>query len=214
MRLYSYWCSSCSHRVRIALHLKGVRFEYQPVHLIKSGGGQFQESFKALSPLSQVPCLEHEGRALSQSLPILLYLERLWPEPRLLPADPFQRAEVLSACEMINSGVQPLQNLSVLNYVEGDLKGDKIRWARFWIERGLQGIERFLKPRAGDFAFGGRLTMADLFLIPQIAGARRFQADLERLPLLRRIERSCLALPAFQKARPENQPDAPAASSG
>ena len=224
MRLFSYWRSSCSYRVRIGLYLKGIPFKCQPVNLIKPldghsdmplaprrRGEQFRESFRAISPLSQVPCLRHKGGILTQSLPILLYLEDLQPDPPLLPKEPFRRAEILSACEMINSAIQPLQNLSVLNHVENGLNGNKARWARFWMEPGLAALESFLEPRAGEFCFGDSLTMADLFLIPQIYNARRFRADLSQAPRLCRIEARCLQLPAFQKALPENQPDAPQA---
>ena len=142
--LYSYYRSSCSYRVRIGLYLKEIPFDYKAVHLVKSGGEQFQEEFKKINPFSQVPCLRHGEWFLSQSLPILLYLEELKPEPKLLPENSFQKAKVLSFCEMINSGIQPLQNLSVLSYVEKNISSDKKQWAKYWIEEGLAVCESFV----------------------------------------------------------------------
>ena len=209
LRLYSYYRSSCAYRVRIGLYLKELDFEYVPVHLLKSGGEQFQDSFKQLNPFSQVPCLEHGSKTLSQSLPILLYLEDLKSLPRLLPKDSFRKAEILSFCEMINSGIQPLHNLSVLKYVESKNLSDKKPWAKYWIEKGLSRCEEFLKSRARAFCFGEEVTLADLFLIPQLASAKRFEADTSAFPLLEKINSHCLKQPAFQKAMPKNQPDAP-----
>ncbi len=207
--LYSYYRSSCSYRVRIGLHLKEISFDYKAVHLLKSGGEQFQEEFKPINPLSQVPCLRHGRLFLCQSLPILLYVEDLKPDPKLLPENPFQKAEILSFCEMINSGIQPLHNLSVLNHIEGAAQADKMPWAKYWIEKGLAACESFLKSRAQSFCFGQRLSLADCFLIPQIYSARRFKADISKFPVLEKINKHCLKIPAFEKALPENQPDAP-----
>ena len=207
--LYSYFRSSCSYRVRIALHLKNIPFTYKPVHLLQSGGEQFQKPFRQINPLAQVPCLEHNGQYLIQSLPIILYLEEQWPTPPLFPKESFQKAEVLSVCEMINSSIQPLQNLQVLKTVEQELKGNKIEWGRLWIEKGLSALETFLKPKAGSFSFKDSLTAADLFLVPQIYNAQRFQISLTSFPTLKHINSQCLKLPAFQKAHPDNQPDTP-----
>ena len=209
IRLYSYYRSSCSYRVRIALYYKKIKFEYKAVHLLKDGGEQFQEGFKKMNPLSQAPCLKHGEKVLTQSLPILLYLEELKPEPALLPKESFKRAQVLSFCEMINSGIQPLQNLSVLKYLEKELKADKKSWSHYWIKKGLQACEDFLKSKAGAFCFSDELSFADLFLIPQIYNAKRFEVDMEAFPLLEKINANCLRLEAFQKALPENQPDCP-----
>ena len=207
--LYSYYRSSCSYRVRIALYHKGLNFKYQAVHLIKERGGQFQESFKALNPLSQVPCLKHRDKVLIQSLPILLYLEDIKPEPALLPKNSLTRAEVLSFCEIINSGIQPLQNLFVLNYLKAQFKADKAQWSQFWIKRGLQACEIFLKSKAGSFCFSNQMTLADLFLIPQIYNAVRFGVDIKEFPILQKINQNCLCLKAFQESLPEKQPDSP-----
>ena len=208
--LYSYHRSSCSYRVRIGLYLKGIPFDYKAVHLLKSGGEQFQEDFKKINPFSQVPSLKHGERFLSQSLPLLLYLEELKSKPALLPENSFQKAKVLSFCEMINSGIQPLQNLSVLNYVDKKIQADKQQWAEYWIEEGLAVCESFLKPYAKDFCFGGdKPDLADCFLIPQLYNAQRFGVDIKNFPVLERVNKHCLTLSAFQKALPENQPDAP-----
>ena len=207
--LYSYFRSSCSYRVRIALYTKNIPFTYKPVHLIRNGGEQFQKNFQQINPFAQVPCLKHEGKYLTQSLPIILYLEELWPKPSLFPKDTFQKAEVLSVCEMINSSIQPLQNLQVLKTIDKTLKGDKFKWGQFWIEKGLSTLETFLKPRAGDFSFGNSLTAADLFLVPQIYNAKRFQLSLAIFPTLEHIYSQCMKLKAFQKAHPDNQPDSP-----
>ncbi len=208
LTLYSYYRSSCSYRVRIGLYLKGLSFDYKPVHLVKSGGEQFHDDFKKINPFSQVPCLKHGEKNLIQSLPILLYLEEGQTEPALLPKDSFQKAEVLSFCEMINSGIQPLQNLSVLNYVETKTQSDKFQWSKHWIEQGLRPCEVFLQSRAGSFCFGNQVSLADCFLIPQIYNAERFKVDMSVFPTLERINKHCLKLPAFEKALPKNQPDA------
>ncbi len=209
VKLYSYFRSSSSYRVRIALYLKDIPFTYQAIHLTHSGGEQYKEEFKKINPLSQVPCLECNSKTLFQSLPIILYLEDHWPEPALFPQESFLRAEILSVCEIVNSFIQPLQNFSVLNYVEKNLKANKKEWIKEWIVRGFISLENFLKPRSQTFAFAKTLTCADVFLIPQIYNARRFEVDMSSFPILSRIEKNCLALPAFQKALPENQPDAP-----
>jgi len=207
--LYSYYRSSCAYRVRIALYYKNLDFDYKTVHLVKAGGEQFQKEFLKYSPFAQVPCLKHKNQVLSQSLPILLYLEDLKPTPSLLPKDSFKRAEVLSFCEMINSGIQPLQNLSVLKHVEETTGYDKLKWAKYWIEKRLLQCEEFLKPRSKKFCFGEKLSLADLFLIPQIYNAKRFKIDENQIPTLEKINQHCLKMTAFQKALPENQPDAP-----
>ena len=209
MTLYSYYRSPCSYRVRIGLYLKDMAFQYQAVHLLKEGGEQFHKDFQEMNPMSQVPCLKHGEKVLSQSLPILLYLEELQPEPALLPKDFFQKAEMLSFCEIINSGIQPLQNLSVLKSIGANLQSDKKAWAKHWIQKGLSVCEIFLKSRAKSFSFGEKPSLADCFLIPQIYYAKRFDIDIKAFSTLERVNGSSLSLPAFQKALPENQPDAP-----
>ena len=206
MVLYSYFRSSCSYRVRIALYLKNIPFIHQAVHLTRNGGEQHREEFTRLNPLAQVPCLKTKGKVLNQSLPIIQYLDELHPDPPLFPKDIFMKNKILSVCEIINSSIQPLQNLKVLNKI-ADMGGQKTEWAKEWIGHGLEKLEIILQPSAGNFSFSDRLTCADLFLVPQLYNARRFQVNMTAFPTLTKVESHCLTLPAFQKARPENQPD-------
>ena len=199
--LYSYSRSSSSYRVRIGLFLKSIHFKLKPVHLLKSE--QFKESFKKINPLSQIPCLKHGERVLSQSLPILLYLEEIQAKNPLLPKDPFKKASILSFCEIINSGIQPLQNLSVLNYVESESHLKKATWAKHWVKKGLIACESVLKTHSNSFCFGDQLSLADVFLIPQLYSAKRFGIDITQFPTLDKINQQCLKLPAFKKAHPD-----------
>ena len=209
VKLYSYFRSSCSYRVRIALYLKKIDFVYQAVHLVKDGGEQFKEDFKKINPMSQIPCLEHNGKTLHQSLPIILYLDEEFPEPALFPKTNFEKTEVLSFCESINSFIQPLQNFSVLKYIEQEFEADKKKWCQKWIARGFDSLEVLLKNKSGKFCFGDTLTCADVFLVPQVYNARRFEVDMKKYPTLEKVEQHCLSLEAFQKSIPENQIDAP-----
>jgi maleylpyruvate isomerase len=212
MKLYSYWRSSCSWRVRIALNLKGLSYEYVPVHLVKEGGEQNTEDYRAINPMRTVPTLEFsEGgatRRLSQSMAILEYLEERYPRPALLPMGAWARARVRMVAEMVNSGIQPLQNLSVLQRIKGELKGDDKAWSAYWIARGLTALQTALEETAGTYCVGDAVSFADLCLIPQLYNARRFGVDLEPYGLLTRIEATCASLPAFQAAHPDRQLDA------
>lgn len=212
MKLYSYWRSSCSWRVRIALNLKGLSYSYEAVHLVKDGGQQNSDAYRALNPMRTVPTLElEEGgqvRRLSQSVAILEYLEERYPTPALLPADPLLRARVRMLAEMVNSGIQPLQNLSVLQFVKGELQRDDKAFAAHWNVRGLTALETAVKETAGTYCLGETVSLADIFLVPQLYGARRFAVDLSPYPTLTRIEAACEKLPAFQAAHPDRQPDA------
>ena len=207
LTLYSYYRSSCAYRVRIALYLKSIPFTYKAVHLVRNGGEQYSEDFLKLNPLAQVPCLKINGKILTQSLPIIQYLDGLYPAPPLFSEDTFTKHEILSFCEIINSSIQPLQNLQMLQIIS-KMGEDKGKWAAEWIAQGLEKLETLLKPKAKDFSFGNHLTCADLFLIPQLYNAHRFKVNVSSFPVLARVEKACLALPAFQKAQPENQPDA------
>lgn len=209
LTLYSYYRSSCSYRVRIALHLKNIPFQYRAVHLIKNKGEQFTEDFKKKNPFSQLPCLTHKNHVLTQSLAILMYLEDIYNQPALLPKDVFLRASILSFCEMINSGIQPLQNLSVLKHLKTKHNVLAKDWAKHWIQQGLEHCEQFLKSRAGSFCFGDTISMADCFLIPQLYNAKRFDIDICQFSSLNRVFMSSSHNPAFCKALPENQIDAP-----
>lgn len=211
MKLYGYFRSSASYRVRIGLGLKGLTYEYVPVNLVRDGGEQFGEAHRARNRMEQVPvlALEDGGREveLTQSVAILEYLDERYPEPRLLPADRLERAWVRRAVEIINSGIQPLQNLSI-NKAIAKLGGDEKAFARAANERGLAALELDAKARAGRFFLGDSPTMADVFLVPQMFGARRFGVDLTPFPTLVRIDEELAKIPAVAAAHPDKQPDA------
>jgi maleylpyruvate isomerase len=212
MKLYAYWRSSCSWRVRIGLNWKKQAFTYTPVHLLKDGGQQKSESFTTLNPMQSVPVLEVEegGRVfnISQSMAILEYLEERWPEPPLLPKDRIARARVRQAAEIVNSGIQPFQNTTVQKRVKNELHGDEKAWARHFITHGLGALEPLLQTTAGRYSVGDEVTLADCFLVPQLYHARRYEVDLAPFRTLTRVEEACMALPAFQAAHADRQPDA------
>lgn len=216
MKLYSYFRSSASYRVRIALNLKGLTYETVPVHLLKEGGQQFAPDFLKLNPDAVVPALVEDGEdtaVLTQSLAIIEYLEEKYPEPPLLPANAIDRAFVRSLALTIACEIHPLNNLRVLRYLVHELKvseEDKNGWYRHWCERGLASIETMLSrdDRVGKFCYGDTPTLADCCLVPQIANAQRFNCDLSGMPTVMRINEACLALDAFAAAAPSRQPDA------
>lgn len=206
MKLYAYWRSSASWRVRIGLHLKGIPFEIVPVNLRE--GEQAQTPHLGRNAFAQVPVLERpDGTQLTQSLAILQWLDATHPQPALFPADPWQRAQVLALAEMVNAGIQPLQNFAVLKAVEKH-GADRATWARDVIQRGLIALQRNARPHAGRFLFGDQVTLADLCLVPQLYNARRFDCDLSELQLLTDVEARCESIEAFAKAHPSVQPDA------
>ena len=209
MKLYSYWRSSCSWRVRIALELKGIDYMYVPVHLVKNGGEQHQDSYTAHNPMAQVPTLElSDGTMLTQSIAIIEYLDEQFPNgPALLPRDPLARAKTRSHAELINAGIQPLQNLSVLQALSA-MGQDKLAWGRQVIDRGLTALEKLTAPNQTPFLGGAQPTIADLCLVPQLYNARRFKCDLSQYPYLTAVEANCQQLEAFQKAHPDQMPDA------
>jgi maleylpyruvate isomerase len=212
MKLYGYWRSSCSWRVRIGLNWKQQAFSYVPVHLLKDGGQQKAEPYTMLNPMQSVPLLEveDEGRLIriAQSMAILEYLEERWPEPSLLPKDRVSRARVRHAAEIVNSGIQPFQNTNVQKRVKHELHGDEKAWARHFITHGLHALEALLKDTSGRYSVGDQVTLADCFLVPQLYHARRYGVDLAPLPTLTRVEDACMALSAFQAAHADRQPDA------
>jgi maleylpyruvate isomerase len=213
LRLHGYWRSSCSWRVRIALNLKGLKYEYVPVHLLKDGGQQNADAYRAMNPMRTVPMLEvtdAQGgvQRLAQSLAILEYLEEQHPAPALLPEDPFLRARARMLAEVVNSGIQPLQNLSVMQHVKAELGRDEKAWSVHWIARGMDALERSVRESAGRYCVGDRVTFADVCLIPQLYACRRFGVDPAAYPELLRIEAECERLPAFQAAHANVQPDA------
>ena len=213
MKLYTFFRSSASYRVRIALNLKGLEYEQAAIHLRRGGGEQLKPAYKAINPQALVPALEDNGRVYSQSLAIIEYLEERYPKPPLLPSDAADRAVVRSMALLIACEVHPIQNLRVLNHLKNDHKlsdDDTIRWARHWINLGLSALEQMTisLSKQGEFCFGQTPTMADLCLVPQLSNARRFGVDLSAFPKLLAIEAACMSLPAFANAAPENQPDA------
>lgn len=214
-RLYGYWRSSSSWRVRIALGLKGLAFETVAVNLLEQE--QFRDAHRARNPMGQVPVLEVLGRdggrpplRLVQSIAILEWLDESFPDPPLLPRDPDGRARVRALAEHVNSGIQPMQNAIVLRTLKEKLPGLEKEFARTFNERGLDALERAVQDgQAGRFCHGDAPGLADCYLVPQLYSARRFGLDPSGWPTLLRIEEACLALPAFQAAHPDRQPDAP-----
>jgi maleylacetoacetate isomerase/maleylpyruvate isomerase len=209
MELYNYFRSSASYRVRIALALKGLDYEYKPVHLAKNE--QFTESYAAVSAARLVPILRDGEHSLTQSLAIIEYLEETHPAPPLLPAAPAERARVRGLAMDIACEIHPLNNLRVLRYLMRDLKvgeDDKNRWYRHWVETGLEVVERQLAARPGTYCHGETPTLADCVLVPQIFNARRFDCRLEHVPQVMRVFDACMKLDAFEKTRPELCPDA------
>jgi maleylpyruvate isomerase len=213
MKLYTFFRSSASYRVRIALNLKGLAYEQIPIHLRRRGGEQFAASYKTINPQALVPALEDNGRIVTQSLAIIEYLEERYPKPPLLPADPADRALVRSMALVVACEIHPIQNLRVLVYLKNNLQQseeDLNRWARHWIDLGLSALEQMTSsiPNRSHFCFGDTPTLGDICLVPQLANARRFGCDLSAYPTLLQIEKACNALPAFANAAPEKQPDA------
>jgi len=213
LALYTYFRSSAAYRVRIALNLKGLKADYRFVHLLKDGGQQHGSHYAAVNPQELVPTLVHDGHAIAQSLAIVEYLEELYPEPRLLPADPFGRARVRQLAYAVACDIHPLNNLRVLLHLKNKLGQDeaaRAQWQRHWIALGFAAMETLLAgaPETGRFCHGDTPTMADVCLIPQMANARRVELDLSPYPTLTRIGAAAMALPAFAAAQPKNQPDA------
>ena len=213
MKLYSYFRSSASYRVRIALNLKGLPYETVPVHLVD--GAQFLDEYRKLNVDALVPSLTLDDlqTTLTQSLAIIEYLEEVHPTPALLPSNALDRAWIRSLVLSIACDIHPLNNLRVLRYLVGDMKlseDDKNRWYRHWVEQGLASIEQTLATdaRCGKFCFGDTPTLADCFLVPQIANAQRMNCDISGLTTLIKINKHCLELDAFTAASPSQQPDA------
>lgn len=213
LQLYSYFRSSASYRVRIALNLKGLPYTYVPVHLLQGGGAQHAPDYQQINPAELVPALVDDGHALGQSLAIMEYLDETHPEPALLPRDALGRARVRALAQTIACEIHPLNNLRVLQYLEHDLQLDeaaKATWYRHWITLGFTALEAMLtkSPHTGAFCNGDTPGLADCCLVPQVANSRRFATPLDAFPTIRRIEAACLALDAFTKAAPHLQPDA------
>jgi len=218
LRLYDYWRSSASYRVRIALNLKGLAYQQVPIRLARDGGEQQQAAFLALNPQGLVPVLQHGERVVRQSLAIIEYLDEVQPSPPLLPGSARDRARVRAMAQLVACDIHPLCNLRVLGYLERELGvGEEARlaWMRHWIASGLAAFEAqvFEHPSTGDYCEGEMPGLADCCLVPQLYNARRHGLDLSPYPNLCRIDANCNALPAFDAARPERQPDAPPSAS-
>lgn len=212
LALHGYWRSSPSWRVRIALAWKGLAYRYVPVNILE--GEHHRPEHLALNPQGRVPVLVVDGQALTQGLAILEWLEEEAPSPPLLPADTIDRAHVRALCALVATDIAPFQNLITTRELAARLGADTAQIAGFvggFIDRGLQAYDAAVAERGGDYSFGDALSMADLHLVTQLLGARRFGVDVERFPRLLAIEARCAALPAFQAAHPDRQPDAPKA---
>ena len=210
MKLYSYFRSSAAYRVRIALNLKGISYETIPVHLTKDGGRQHTPEYRAINPQARVPALEvSSGDVLTQSMAIIEYLDETHPEPPLLPADAVARAKVRAIAQAIACDIHPLNNLIALQYLRRQLKHEQPEidaWYHHWIIEGFGALETMLGP--GPYSCGAKVTLADVCLVPQVANARRLKVPLDKFPKIVAADAACLKLPAFDRARPENQPDA------
>jgi maleylpyruvate isomerase len=213
MKLHSYFRSSASFRVRIALNLKGIAYDTISEHLTKNGGAQFSAEFTAMNAQQLIPVLEVDGAQLTQSLAIMEWLEETHPTPPLMPTDALGRARVRALMLAVACEIHPINNLRVLRYLTQTLKVSeeaKDAWYRHWVELGLSQLEASLaaSPHTGKFCYGDTPTLADCVLVPQVFNARRFNSDIEGLKHVIGITERCMALPAFQAAQPSAQPDA------
>ncbi len=213
MRLYAYYRSSASYRVRLALQHKQLPYELVPVSILKNE--THSPEHLARNPLGQVPVLEIESEQgpvhLAQSLAIIEYLDELHPERPLVPRDAVARARARELAEIVNSGIQPLQNTPVLQHLEKELHADSKAWARHFMHRGLSALEARARSTAGQFLVGDSPSIADVYLVPQMYNARRFELSLEGFPTLVAIDARCQELPNWALAHPDRQPDAPPA---
>ncbi len=212
MKLYSYFRSGTSHRLRIALSLKGLKPDYVPVDLLHDQ--QASPQYRAVNPQGLVPALEVDGEVLTQSPAIIEWLDERYPEPPLLPRDPLQRARVRALAAVVGCDMHPLNNRRVVNYLKRELGCDDAAvdaWCGTWMGAGFDALDALLAadPRRGRFSFGDAPTVADVYLVPQLTTARRFHVDVARWPRLLAVEAACLELAAFREAAPKAQPDAP-----
>jgi maleylacetoacetate isomerase/maleylpyruvate isomerase len=210
MKLYNFFRSSAAFRVRIALNLKGLTYDYVPVHLVK--GEQKQSTFTTVTAEGLIPVLElDDGHRLTQSMAIIEYLEEVYPQPVLLPADAPERARVRALAQIVACDIHPLNNLRVLTYLARELKvSEDARngWYRHWVRLGLESFEaRLSNGPAGAFSHGDMPTLADCFLVPQIFNARRFDCNLHGLPRTMAVFDACMELPSFRNAQPAACPD-------
>jgi maleylpyruvate isomerase len=208
--LYTYFRSSAAYRVRIALNLKGLSYDMVPIHLTKDGGRNYRPEFRAINPQMRVPALAlDKGDILIQSLAIIEYLDEVHPEPPLLPSDPLARAKVRALAQLIACDIHPLANVSPLRYLKNKLGQEQTEidaWYHHWVLTGFEPLEEMISP--GPYACGSQVTLADICIVPQVYNARRLKVPLDRFPKIVAVDAACLKLAAFDKARPENQPDA------
>jgi len=210
LKLYDYYRSSASFRVRIALNLKKIPYQEIPIDLKKNGGEQHSPEYQIVNPQSLVPALQDGDKIITQSLAIIEYLDELCPTPSLLPSDPFQKAWVRSCALSIAADIHPLNNLRVLNYLTNTIAvtdEQKNQWYQHWIAEGLSSLEKKLiaSPYTGMYCFGDSITLADIALIPQMYNARRFACDVSAYPTLTRIDSHCQTVDAFKLAWPEKE---------
>jgi maleylpyruvate isomerase len=209
VKLYSYFRSSAAFRVRIALNLKGLDYESVPVHLVKDGGHNRRPEFRAVNPQMRIPALVvPRGDVLIQSLAIIEYLDETHPDPALLPKDAIARAQARALAQIIACDIHPLNNVGALRYLKGEMHQEQSAidaWYHHWVSEGFEAFEALAQP--GPYACGNKVTVADLCLVPQVYNARRLKVPLEKFPKIVGIDAACLKLPAFDRARPENQPD-------
>lgn len=208
--LYTYFRSSASFRVRIAMKLKKLTYEYRAVHLLKDGGEQFKPGYAELNPSREVPTLVHNGHAIAQSMAIVDYLDQIHPTPRLFPDDPITRALTIQACEIVNSGTQPFVNTRItqhLTNVVGISEDAKNAWVKFHLEHGSRTLDAFLRSHARTFAFGDTVTAADCFIFPHLISSDRFGASYTDCPMLLRLKETYLKTDAFVASMPDKQPD-------
>jgi maleylacetoacetate isomerase len=214
LKLYSYWRSSAAYRVRIALNLKGLNYEIEPVHLVRDGGQQHSAEYRKVNPQALVPTLVDGRRVIRQSVAIIEYLDETYDgEIKLLPPTARDRARVRALAMHVACDIHPLNNTRVMKYLERELGADEAmrkRWIRHWIEEGFASFEELVArhPSTGQFCEGDTPTLADICLVPQVYNARRFDVDLAPYPTIEAIVAACMDLDAFERARPENQPDA------
>jgi maleylacetoacetate isomerase len=210
MKLYSYFRSSAAYRVRIALNLKGIAYDTISVHLVKDGGHNRRPEYRAINPQMRVPALVIDsGEVLIQSPAIIEYLDETHPDPPFLPKDPVARAKARALADIVACDIHPLNNTSPLRYLKRAMHQEQSAidaWYHHWVTEGFEALEALLEP--GPYSCGSAVTIADIFLVPQVNNARRLKVPLDKFPKIVAIEAACLALPAFERARPENQPDA------
>jgi len=210
VKLYTYFRSSAAYRVRIALNLKGLAYEMLPIHLIKDGGQHKADAYRAINAQMRVPALTLDnGETLIQSLAIIDYIDETHPQPSLLPADPIDRARVRAIAQVIACDIHPLNNLGSLQYLRRQLKHEQPEidaWYHYWIHSGFEALETLLRP--GPYSYGATVTLADICLVPQVYNARRLKVPLDNYPKIVAVDAACAKLPAFQRAHPDQQPDA------